>query len=78
MLEEFQSMSDGQLGSINMVRNRLELESPKTWPVYSVPYRAGLKAREFEKYEISKMLKMDVIEPETTKWPSKIVLESSQ
>lgn len=66
MLEEFQSMRDGNLGTIKAAKHRVELTPPNARPIHSVPYRAGLKARTFEKTEIDRLLRTDVIEPAQT------------
>lgn len=66
MLEEFQSIWDGQLDQINMLEHRIYLESQKNRPVCSVTYRTGTKETEFEKNNISKIIKICVIKPETT------------
>lgn len=44
----------------------------------SAPYRAGEKAREFEKIEIVKMLHMNVIEPAQLHWAWQIVFVSKK
>lgn len=73
MLEQFQSMWDGRLGTIKAAKHRIELTPPNARPIHSVPYRAGPVARTFEKTEIDRLLRMDVIEPAQTEWASPIV-----
>lgn len=41
--------------------------------MHSIPYQAGTKYRQFAATEIDKMLKRDVIKPETTEWASLIL-----
>ena len=72
MLDEFASMWDGHLGRVSIAKHRIELQ-PGARPSYSAPYRAGPKARDFEKSEIDKMLKAGVIEPAKTEWAAPIV-----
>lgn len=43
-------------------------------PIPFSPYRAGPKAREFEKNDIAKMLELEFIEPAETKWDLPTVL----
>ena len=73
MLSEFAEMWDGQLGTITAAKHRIDLDPPDSIPIHSVPYRAGPKAREFEKQEIQKMLSMNVIEPAQSEWAAPIV-----
>jgi hypothetical protein len=43
-------------------------------PVFQHPYRAGPAARENEKQEVDRMLKLGVIEPSSAEWASPVVL----
>lgn len=73
LLTEFTSMWDGHLGTIQTVKHRIDLDPPKAKPIHSAPYRAGPAARQLEREEIDKMLRMGVIEPAQTEWASPIV-----
>ena len=42
--------------------------------VFQHPYRAGPSARQAEKEEVDRMLKLGVIEPSTAEWASPVVL----
>lgn len=50
-----------------MPKHRIELIAPDVYPINPAPYHAGPKARELEKAEIEKMLRMKVIEPAQSK-----------
>ncbi len=72
VLEPFQSMWDGRIGTVNITKHRIELE-PGTKPVNQQPYRAGPRQRELELIEIRKILEQDIIEPATSEWAAPIV-----
>lgn len=70
MLQEYKDMWDGRLGQLGIAKHRIVLTSTDIWPINFVPYRAGRKEREFEKMEIDKMIRMNVIEPRDSEWAS--------
>lgn len=61
MSSNFQSIWDGHLGYIPATKHRLKLPEKHTDPVHSAPNWARSKMRNFEKLEIGKMLKQNVI-----------------
>lgn len=63
MLETFGSMCDENLRGISTVKQRVNLESSDVCPKHSVPYRAGPKARYFERLKIHNVLAMNFNEP---------------
>lgn len=66
IFSEFQHMWDGHLGLIKAATRLIELTSIAERLIHLAPYLAGRRARrEFEEYEIDKMLAMHVIEPAT-------------
>ena len=73
MMSNFSDMWDGRLGTITAAKHRIDLDPVDSRPIHSAPYRAGPKAREFEKQEIQKMLAMNVIEPAQSEWAAPIV-----
>lgn len=60
-----------------MAKHRVDLTSPGVRPIKSTAY-SGPKAREFEKGEIDKTLRMSVIEPAQPEWASPIVFERNE
>lgn len=72
LLEPYQSMWSGHLGTIQATEHHIDLQ-PDAKPVHQQPYRAGPKKRELEKKEIDMMLDKGVIEPANTDWASPIV-----
>ncbi len=73
LLSRYGQMWDGTLGTIKEATHRIEFKSGSR-PVYTQPYRAGLKARAQEEEEITRMLSVGVIEPARCEWTSTIVL----
>jgi hypothetical protein len=73
MLEKHRSMWNGKLGQVHSTAHRIDF-LPGQKPVQCQPYRAGPKSRTLESAEIQRMLKSEVIEPETSEWASPIVL----
>lgn len=73
VLAEFQFMSDGHLGQVNISKHRTELTPENIQPIHSEPYWAGSKARKFDKAEIKKMLLQKVMEPARAEWTATIV-----
>lgn len=63
---EFQSMWDEHLGKLNIANYRIELTPENIQLINSVPYRAVLKAREFQNTEFEKMRAQNVTEPDQT------------
>lgn len=63
MLPKFEYKWNAQLRSVNAILPRVELEQSNEGPIHLTLYRAGLKAREFQKKELENSLAMDVIEP---------------
>ena len=72
MLTDFDDMWSGRLGTINATKHHINVD-PSAQPIYQQPYRAGPKAREFEKQEIDRMLAEKVIEPSDAEWASPVV-----
>lgn len=73
MLTESQSMRNAHFGRISVAKDHIKLLEGSIEPVHSAPYGAGPKFREFEKFEIEKMLKDNKIEPAQTEWAALIV-----
>ena len=71
MLEKHSGMWNGNLGSIDGVKHRIETSGA---PVHGQPYRAGLKSRELIAKEIERMQTMGVIEEAEGEWASPVVL----
>ena len=71
MLEKHSGMWNGNLGSIDGVKHRIETSGA---PVHGQPYRAGLKSRELIAKEIERMQTMGVIEEAEGEWESPVVL----
>lgn len=61
MLDEFQLMWDGHLGTMKAAKQRIELTPPNAGPFQSIPYSAGTAAYALEKTEIDRPLTKDVI-----------------
>ena len=72
LLEPFEDMWSGRLGSLKATEHRIDL-LPGSKPVHQPPYRAGPLQREMERKEIEDMLAKGAIEPATTDWASPIV-----
>jgi len=64
---------DGSLGTIKATEHRMRLK-PGAKPVRLQPYRMGPRTRQLVGEQVTKMLKLDVIEPSTSKWASPVVL----
>lgn len=62
MLLKFKDMLDSHLDQINAVKNRIKLTMPEVTLIHSVPYQAGLRARESGRDKIDKLFSMNVIE----------------
>lgn len=62
LLRDFQSLCSGRLGSTSGTKPRIELREGSKL-VYQPPYSAGHRKREFEKYEVTRMLADGVLEP---------------
>ena len=73
LLQDFEGMWSGRLGTIKAAKHRIDLEEGAQ-PVYQPPYRAGHRARGIEKAEIGRMLQEGVIEPASSEWASPVVL----
>lgn len=65
MLSDFQPIWGGNLGRINVVRHRIDLD-PLDARQVTDPYGARPTVCKFEKRNIESMLKMGVIEPAQT------------
>lgn len=48
---------------VDISRQSIKSTAPDSRPIYSAPYRAGPEECEFEKREINKMLRLNVIKP---------------
>lgn len=73
VLRKHREMWRGKLGEIKFTERRIEL-LPGTIPVRQMPFRKGLREREFEKAEIEKMPKNNVIRPSKSEWASPVAL----
>jgi hypothetical protein len=73
MLQKRRSMWNGRLSQVHSTAHRIDL-IPVQKPVRCQPYRAGPKSRALESAEIQRMLKAEVIEPETSEWAIPIAL----
>ena len=73
LLEDFDDMWSGDLGTISVTKHRIDLEEDSR-PVFQQPYRSGLKARQFERDEVNRMLAAKVIEPSSSEWASPVVI----
>lgn len=73
MLTEFWFMWNGHVRRVNIAKLRIEQTLENTQPIHSALYRVGLKAREFERTEIDKMLSQMAIEPAQTEWAAPVV-----
>lgn len=74
MIKEFKIFWDDHFGRINIPKNPIEFKMGQGKPVEWSPYRAGPKAREFQKSEIDKILEMMVIgAAESDCWAAPIV-----
>ena len=72
VLDSYAHLWDHQrLGVLHGTRHRIETKGS---PVFQHPYRAGPSARQIEKEEVDRMLKLGVIEPSTAEWASPVVL----
>lgn len=78
MLNEFQSMCDGYIWSMNVPKHRIDLLNDKKRPVHSTPYRAGPTAEQLTAAEASRMLAENVMEPLTAEWEARIVLATKK
>lgn len=63
---------------MNKYRQTLDRTSTRKKPVQFTPYRAGQKARDFEKSEIDEMLETKVIELAEMEWATAIVFASKK
>lgn len=63
MLEPFQTMKNGHLGTINTNNHPIESTSLYIWPIYSALSCAGTERQESAKEENDLLLKENVIEP---------------
>lgn len=67
-LNELETVWERILGLTAVVEHPLKLTSDETQPVHCAPWRAKSRAREFEKKEMDKMLKMGEIELAKKEW----------
>lgn len=72
-MEGFETMCKDHLGRLSIAKKQVELIPGQEKPVYSAPYQAGLKAREFGKSVTDKLLKLKVAEQDKTDWTATIV-----
>ena len=73
MLQPFSKMWSGYLGAAKAPPHRIETP-PDARPFLSQPYRAGLKDREAQAYEVQRQLKLGVIVPSQSEWASPVLL----
>ena len=73
MLSEFKDMWSSRLGKIDSTKHPIELK-PGARPIYQAPSRARPIAREKEKTENDRMLRVGVIEPTSAEWASPVIL----
>ena len=72
VLDRYSYLWDNKrLGVLHGTRHRIDTHGS---PVFQHPYRAGPSARQAEKEEVDRMLKLGVIEPSTAEWASPVVL----
>lgn len=60
---EFETMWHDHPGLINAAKHRIELSPASTKPIYSAPYHAGPKTREFEKNDIQNYYLKELLSP---------------
>lgn len=65
-----------KLGTMGIVKHCIQLTWQDTRPINCTPYRAGLKALEFGKMEMDKMIRMNVIDLTQLEWASPVVISS--
>lgn len=63
VLQEYEHMWGRRLEETRIAKHCIDITTAEVRPVHSAPCCAELKASEFEKKEIDKMLRMIVIEP---------------
>ena len=73
ILEQYQSMWDGNLREINLAKHRIEL-LPENRPIRQHSYQTRMSAKEFEAIEIQRRLLDGMIRPSKSEWASPIVL----
>lgn len=66
MMDKLDSIWDGHIGRIKEVKHRIELTLETDRPIHISLYPAGPAARQFQKWEIDKMVAQGVIEPSET------------
>lgn len=78
LLTVFQSMWDGHPNRISVAKHCIELLDDHNLAGHSATYPAESKTQEFEKSEIEKSLKDNIIEPVQTKRATPIVLATKE
>lgn len=73
MVSKFRDTWDWYLGQMKAVERRIDFILSDKWPINSMPYQASPCAREFEEYDINKMLAMDAIELVQAEWVTPIL-----
>lgn len=58
---EFSDVWDGRLGTVRIVKDRLNLDPQDAKPIRSAPYLPGPRAFELKKEEIDKLELMNLI-----------------
>lgn len=67
-LDKFQQIRKGRFGCIDKSRHFIKRTAPDVLPINFAPYRAGLKAPEFESAEVDKVLSMSGVAPTPAEW----------
>lgn len=74
MLTEFEMMSYGSSGCINVSKHRMSVIDDMVRPVYSTRYQEGSAAKKLAAMKLSKTLAEEAKELKTTNRPTAIVL----
>jgi len=73
LIDRHHELWDGSLGTIKATEHRMRLK-PGAKPERIQPCRMGPRTQQLVGEQVTKMLKLDVIEPSTSEWASPIVL----
>jgi len=73
LIDRHYELWDGSLGTIKATEHRMRLK-PGAKPARRQSYRMGTRTRQLVGEQVTKMLKLDVIEPSTSEWASPVVL----
>lgn len=78
MVEEFESTSNGHLGSICKPKHHIYLLNDRVRTVHIALYRAAPTARMFTTTEIGLIIAEELFKPASTEWKAPILYLSSQ